>query len=83
MRSIQLPKLLQRLKDSGLFPEDELKIIAELIEILVPKMHLDGHKEDCRYRFPSTITRELGVFMAKVLSHRGLKQSNPEEVHNT
>lgn len=31
-----------------------------MIQLLVPKKHLDGHKEDCRYRFSFNYTKGTG-----------------------
>ncbi|KAJ3539948.1 hypothetical protein NMY22_g4499 [Coprinellus aureogranulatus] len=33
------------------FPIFDIATVVDAIHMLVPKMHLDGHKEDCRYRY--------------------------------
>ncbi|KAF6764485.1 hypothetical protein DFP72DRAFT_799713 [Ephemerocybe angulata] len=42
-------KLKERFKLS--FPLSDVSVMVDMIHMLVPKMHLAGHKEDCRYRF--------------------------------
>ncbi|KAJ2912805.1 hypothetical protein MD484_g7609, partial [Candolleomyces efflorescens] len=38
----------------------ELSDVVDIIRMLVPKMHLDGHKEDCRYRFSLNYSEGAG-----------------------
>ncbi|KIM35196.1 hypothetical protein M413DRAFT_79608 [Hebeloma cylindrosporum] len=40
------------------FPD--LADVIDIIYLLVPKKHLDGHKEDCKYRFSLNYTEGVG-----------------------
>ncbi len=54
--------LVQRFKDAaqqGIFSHSIFSVVDRL-HLLVPKMHLQGHKDDCRYRWSLNWTKGMG-----------------------
>ncbi|KAF8963730.1 hypothetical protein BDZ97DRAFT_1637389, partial [Flammula alnicola] len=48
------------LKSRFLLSFAALAPLIDIVNMLVPKKHLDGHKEDCRYRFSLNYTKGSG-----------------------
>jgi hypothetical protein len=57
--SIKLVERFRNSADEGIFPSFILSAV-ERLQLLVPKMHLQGHKDDCRYRWSLNWTKWMG-----------------------
>ncbi|KAJ6448069.1 hypothetical protein C8R45DRAFT_850531, partial [Mycena sanguinolenta] len=57
--SINLAQRFKGYADKGIL-SSSISAIVEKLEMLVPKMHLEGHKDDCRYRWSLNWTKGMG-----------------------
>ncbi|KAJ7732066.1 hypothetical protein DFH07DRAFT_755417 [Mycena maculata] len=57
--SIKLVERFRNAANEGVFPSF-ISSAIERLQLLVPKMHLQGHKDDCRYRWSLNWTKWMG-----------------------